>query len=462
MSILRGAIEHTEGIARHGFPKPPTVLPLLHHAFAALGSGVDSAESAEELIPFLEHCQKRPAESLKRSELNRVLKGAWCDSAFDDLGLAALACAKSDERSSSTRNLIDGYLLYFPHDRASIEPLAKACRDLLAGKDSPWRRRGEAYHLFEPDRAPDALAESMTSEVPDAFASTCLSSGLGSTPFATRIGQIAFAKACLRVAGLSGEQAVIPQQHLLELLEDNDQFEAAANIVRALLEPWVRQSPPPALRQAITSFLLDRVADPRLYPKKQKWLPIRARIVEQIGEYEAEQVIGVLRRWLTDVAMRTFFRAIAETTDRPDQWKQRQAFWLAYLDAGVVGDAWPALGPRAQNQIRSVARAQGERLDHGTTQNGPTASSSLLLQIGDLTISEWSDNGYCRFWSSTNPRAPVLYQSRYDNSQLRTMTGRSDFAYIGHDAGGTWVHRIARLIFDRTGVPHPKHGKGFR
>jgi hypothetical protein len=462
MTSIRFAIEHMSGVARQGFPKPPTVLPHIYHAFALLGSGVDAAEDLEELLPFLRRCQEQPVASLRRGELNRLLKGAWCDSAFDDLGLSAVARAQDDERTSSTRNLIDGYLLYFPYDREVIGPLSQACERQIAAKDNPWSRRAGVYKLFRPDLAPTKLAESMASDEPDAFVVTCLNAGLGASPFATRIGQVAFAEACLRIAALPGERALVPQRHLLDLVEREEQFDAAANIVRALLEPWRKQNPPPALRQAITSFLLDRVADPRLSPQKQKWLPIRTRITEQAGEDTAEDVIGVLRRWLTDVAMRTFFKAIAETTDRRDQWKQRQAFWLAYLDAGVVGDAWPALGPRAQNQIRSVAREQGERLDHGTTQNGPTASSSLLLQIGDLVISEWSDNGYCRFWSSNNSHAPVLYRSRYDNSQLRTMTGKSDFAYVGHDAGGVWVHRIARLIYERTGVPHPLHGRGYR
>lgn len=461
MNFVRAAIDKMEGIARHGFPKPPKVLPNIHHAFAQLGSDVGDAEEREELIPFLRACQNRSMADLKRVELNRVLRGAWCDKEFDELATLALGRALTDPRSSSTRALRDGYLIYFPVEREVIGTVAKVCSDLIHGKDGTWRARAERYSLFSPSAAIESLAKAMAASKEGAFVTTCADAGLGASPFATRVGHMAFSAACLKIAELKQDEAVSQQSNLLNLLEREGQFDDAARIVRALLEPWIDGNPRPEHRQKITAFLLDRIADPRLYPKKQKWVPIRTQIASEVREERADEIIGVLRRWLTDAAMRMFFRAIAETTDRPDQWKQRQEFWLAYLDAGLVGDAWPALGPRAKNQIRNVARSQGERLEHGITQSGPTASSSLLLQIGDLTISEWSDNGYCRFWSNGNSDAPVLYRNRYDNGQLRTMRGQSDFAYVGHDASGRWRPRIAQLIHSRTGVPHPKYGRGY-
>ena len=450
-----------EGIAKHGFPKPPTILPQIHHAFALLGSDVGSAEDQEALIPFLRECQKRPIVKLKRGELNRVLRGAWCDEEFQGIASEALERALSDQRSSSIRALIDGYLLYFPVEREIIETLARSCASLTEGQSGVWRNRDERYALFSPSQVTSRLSKAMAAAEYDAIASTCADAGLGASPFATRLGQLAFSKACVRIAELKQDHAVLPQQNLLGLLKREDQFDDAAGIVRALLEPWVDGNPKPAHRQEITAFLLDRVADPRIYPKKQRWAPIRSHIAEAVGEERADAIVGVLRRWLTDAAMRMFFRAIAETTDRPDQWKQRQEFWLAYLDAGLVTDAWPALGPRAQNQIRNVARSQGERLDHGVTQNGPASSSSLIMEIGNVRIAEWSDNGMCRFWSSTNKAAPKLYEKYYDNGVLRTTTGQSDFATVRHDAGGHWVYRAAKIIHSRTGVPHPKHGRGF-
>src|SRR3546814_5036844 len=97
------------------------------------------------------------------------------------------------------------------------------------------------------------------------------------------------------------------------------------------------------------------------------------------------------------------------------------------LDEGLVTDAWPALGSRAKYQIDSLIRQSGERPEYGQIRGGPSQSSSIIMQIGDLRISEWSDNGSCRFWSDTDPGAPKLYAKVYDGGKLRTTSGRSDF-----------------------------------
>lgn len=461
MTFVRGAIDRMEGLARHGFPKPPSILPSIHHAFAKLGSGVDEAEELEELIPFLRRCQSLEISSLKRGALNRLLRGVWCDPEFEELGKAAVERAVSDDKSSTTKALIDGYLLYFPADRDVIVFLSAACRSLAEKREGHWQVRSNAFRLFDPGEGPSIVGQFLADCDGDASIGVFAKAGLGLSPFATNFGHASFTAACRKVAAKQGEAAIGGQTHLLDLLEREEQFDDSPNIVRALLEPWIDDTPPTEHRQRITAFLLDRISDPRIYPRKQRWDPIRAHLTDDVGTERADQIIQVLRRWLTEVAMRTFFRAIAETTDRLDQWKQRESFWLAYLDAGHVNDAWPALGARAQTEIRAAARAQGERLDHGVMQNGPAGSSSLIIEIGDLRISEWSDNGMCRFWHRDDPKAPKLYDKRYDNGALRTTEGRSDFVALRHDAGGAWTYRFASLIYRRTGIPHPRFGQGY-
>ncbi len=159
--------------------------------------------------------------------------------------------------------------------------------------------------------------------------------------------------------------------------------------------------------------------------------------------------------------MREFFRAIAKTTDRPDQWAQREKFWMAYLDEGLVSDAWPALGIRARNRIEDLIRRSGERPEYGIIRGGPASSSSIIMQIGDLRISEWSDNGSCRFWSDTDPGAPKLYAKVYDGGKLRTTSGRSDFEYESHvPASPGWEGKFAGIIHRRTSIAHPRFGRG--
>src|SRR3546814_11798603 len=87
------------------------------------------------------------------------------------------------------------------------------------------------------------------------------------------------------------------------------------------------------------------------------------------------------------------------------------------------------------------------------------------MQIGDVRISEWSDNGSCRFWSTTNPMAPALYQKEYDGGGgyrgLRTTSGRPDFEYQSHvPASPGWEGKFAGIIHRRTSISHPRFGKG--
>ncbi|MEE4210899.1 MAG: EH signature domain-containing protein, partial [Parvularcula sp.] len=361
MRHLHAAIDRAEALTRTGFPKPPTILPHVHHAFASLVGGVDTAEEQEELVPFLRRCKESDPSRLRRSDLNRVLRGAWCDGEFDNLGLAFVDIALGDRRSSSSRALIDGYLLYFPHERPVIHRLAHACAQLVGAEEGPWRDRAQRYSLFDPDKAPARLGSEMASQNKGAFAEVCFDAGLGASPFATRIGQSAFSAACQNIALMDAEAAKKAQANLLDLLESEERSHDNAAVARALLEPWIGERPPEEHRKRIAGFLVDAIGDPRLNPAK--WEGIKARLTEACGPDQARAIIDVLRRWLTEAAMRTFFRAIAKTTNRKDQWRTREQFWLAYLDAGLVADAWPALGPRAKDQIRLVAKAEGERLE---------------------------------------------------------------------------------------------------
>lgn len=458
MRHFYAAIESSEALTKTGFPRPPSVLPHVHHAFATLAGGVGMIEDEDELVPFLRRCKSVDAAHLRRSDLNRVLRGAWCDEEFDDLGVAVLDLALNDPRSSSSRALIDGYLLYFPDERPVIRRLADACAQLVDAQQGPWRERAERYNLFDPLAVPERLASEMASGGNGAFSQACLDAGIGDSPFATRIGQKAFTAACLKIAKMAPRDARGPQGSLLSFLGADGLFHDSFAVVSALLEPWILERPDEEHRKKIASFLVDAIGDPRLNPAK--WEGIRLRLREICGPDQAAAIIDVLRKWLTEAAMRTFFRAIAKTTDRKDQWRTREEFWLAYLDSGLVIDAWPALGPRAKDQIRMAARADGERLEHGVTMNGPTASSSLIMRIGDLLIAEWSDNGRCRFWPASSDRAPKPYTRQYDNGLLRTMQGGQGFEALAHDASGNWRYGFARLIYRRTGIEHPAYGRG--
>jgi len=83
------------------------------------------------------------------------------------------------------------------------------------------------------------------------------------------------------------------------------------------------------------------------------------------------------------------------------------------------------------------------------------------MQIGDLTISEWSDTGSCRFWFGKGSRPPELYQRNYPNGLLRSTEFKPNYKYESHvPASPGWERIFARIIYEKTGIPHPTHGTG--
>lgn len=461
MSSLRSAIARMEALASAGLAKPPTIQTELQRQLAKLDASVGEAEPVVELKPFLRGAADTGANSLPRFQLNRVLRGAWCDSEFDQLGVAALERADVDHRRSSDQAVIDGYFTYFPTGRSIMPKLAEAASRAAGRHDWAWCERGARWDLFKPQIGPTKVARDFVARDADGIALLMRETGLGSNLSASGFGQATFAEACKATAVLRPSEAVGPQRNILRMFDKEAQAGQLELVVRALLEPWIGTKPEPEHRKAISEFLLIQVGDPRFQLKSNRWEQIKRSLAASIGEERAREVTQVFKRWLTEVAMREFFRAIAKTTDRPDQWAQREKFWMAYLDEGLVSDAWPALGIRARNTIEDLIRQSGERPEYGMIRGGPASSSSIIMQIGDLRISEWSDNGSCRFWTDTDPGAPKLYAKIYDGGKLRTTQGRSDFEYESHvPASPGWEGKFAGIIHRRTSIAHPRFGRG--
>jgi hypothetical protein len=448
-----------EALAEAGLARPPTTQPDLRRQLAKFDAKVGEAEPVSDLKPFLRMAEQQGTETLPRFQLNRVLRGAWCDPEFDALGVSALRRANSDPRRSSDQAVIDGYLTYFPTQRPAIASLASAAYDAANRHDWAWRARDQRWGLFKPQVGPSKIARDLIALDADDVTKLLSDAGLGSNLAASAFGSAVYAAVCVTTAELPASEAIAPQGNLLRLFDGDALAGQLDLLVRALLEPWLNEKPSTEHRKVISEFLLDQVGDPRL--QKARWDQIARSLAKSIGENRAREIAQVFKRWLTDVAMREFFRAIAKTTDRPDQWAQREKFWMAYLDAGLVSDAWPALGIRARSRIESIIRQSGERPEYAIIRGGPASSSSIIMQIGDLRISEWSDNGACRFWSDTDPKSPKLYASVYDGGELRTTDGRADFEYESHvPTSPGWEGKFAEIIYRRTSIPHPKFGQG--
>lgn len=457
MTALRDGILKIQTLAANGLPAPITTLPAVEVAMRQMGANLGELEGREELLTFLKKCREKGVSNLSKQQINRVLRGGPAFTEYLSFALEVAQKADLDPRPTSDRAVIEGYLLNYPEDEDALKHLGALAKKAANRRPQDWYKRSEAFALFDPPHGVRNVSKRIIEgDGPDPYA-IIQDAGLGHSLFITRFGRTVFREACLKVSLISGTQAASAQNTLLDLLQLQDEFNDWEYITLALLKPWVSQVVDPDHRKLVTNFLLAKLGDPRL--DRGSWSPIKEKISALVGSVQAsDDIVGVLVRWLSEASMRIFFEAILEATDRPDMWRQRAKFWLSYLDAGVISEAWPALGPRAKSHIEEYAKRKGEKLGYGLIReldSDRKGSSALIMQIGDTRIAEWSDNGMCRFWNADDEAAPQFRRRSYDNRALRTMKERDGFEAHIHNQG--WPSRFARVILRRTGVAKPNN-----
>ncbi len=341
--------------------------------------------------------------------------------------------------------------------------LAAAAGGAAERHDWPWRQRGRDWLLWNAQQGPTKLADALmqTDQPLTVLHGAGLDGDLEAGAFVANVLEMA----CLKTAGTRGPDAEHLGKRLVSLFERLQVGGSNALLAFGLLSPWTVSNPGVSYRKSISRLLVDRIGDPRF--NTNAWEAIGDDLRRRHVKFDPAELIGVLRRWLTQETVRAFFRIVGATTDRKDQWDAREAFWLSYLEAGLIQDAWFAFGRRAE--AVAGGRAANEGLRFGRVEGGGDPShSALILTLGDLRIAEWSHNGACRFWPIVSSAqatralgsagAPELYQPRYEGTNLRATFGPSGFAYKSHTNG--WQETFARFIHRATGIEHPRHGRG--
>jgi hypothetical protein len=127
------------------------------------------------------------------------------------------------------------------------------------------------------------------------------------------------------------------------------------------------------------SAALEPLAAPR-------WVALRRDVLEMFPDADIDAAFAVLRRWLVRATVREFFSVVAKTVQRRDQWKERTDFWLAYLDEGLITDAWFAFGSQAERLASKFLEDQ--TMAYATLEGGgaTSAQSALIFSIGEIRI----------------------------------------------------------------------------
>lgn len=217
--------------------------------------------------------------------------------------------------------------------------------------------------------------------------------------------------------------------------------EARARVANALLLPFAEIEPAKQIRDRYLDVVLPILGDPRISPGK--W----------VG---CEQAAAIIRRWLTEVALRQFFDVV-DLVAQPDQWKYRRAFWNALYERDYLSDAWVVF---ESNGAATARRMFGKEISFGVFESGGVqpGHSALLLRIGSLVVAEWSHNGKCRIWDEdSGVQAPRLFLRNYHADNLRkeySQSGASGQGIFIHSGSPTylWQGRIASFLRDRRNI----------
>lgn len=212
--------------------------------------------------------------------------------------------------------------------------------------------------------------------------------------------------------------------------------EVAAKLVEALLLPWQREEPAPALKTQLLDYLLRHYDDPRI--DDACWR--RARPAAK----------DIMRAWLNREALAGFFRVAADTkTADPALLRLKQKFWLANFDR--IDDAWLATAPSGSaapfGAPRAAARLVGCKPGH----------CALLLRIRGVTIAETSYADHEHVWLHGNELTPARHRGTHQTypetyPAVSLQTGGDFSSSYGSNQGAAPRQRLQSFIERHTGI----------
>ncbi len=365
-----------------------------------------------------------------------------------------LGLVERNKRRAAFFGVIDAYLDGFSAEDETVVTLAKKL-SVLAAK-WPWRETDQwpakiaEFSLLDPSRAPQLMAQRIlegSARPRDIFKSAGLD-----TP-GRRFGglvEAAFRSACHIVMGLKGQKAVDGQRVLIEWASDDaGKFayqRAWPDFVEASLLPWEVSEPSEAHKSALIE-MLQRFGDGDPRTKPARW---RTVMDQAPGAY------AVLMRWLTRASVLQFLDIVDRLMPDPAaklMWAYRRAFWMSYLlgdgNAPAIDAAWVAFGDEGARMANRAARESGDiSFAAFGKQNDKTAQhAALILQMGDLTIVDWSHSAKYQVWRRGDQGVPELFRPSYPRGTLYRAPIREPHP---SPSTYTWQRRLASIIEGKT------------
>jgi hypothetical protein len=420
-----------------------------------------------------------PPRLLRRAPLV-FWHGAPPAATFPDLLDTFVAAAA--RRPLWLRDLIEVWLRDFDPARHRVPDVGRAIASLLRHAEHPqlrrWHEAHQRYAIFDAVDGPRRLARELLGG-PEAREDVLKRVGMDDPQRADG----GFFRSTLRALladlphGLRNDAGAAVWARARELLEvETEARDLSGRIVRkkalrfvemrtevalACLAPWLSPPPGAAPREEIKGFLVRTLGDPRI--ERTNWETDR-----EDAKKDLDRAKHLVLSWLAEESLEAFLALISQTND-DKQWRYRQAFWRACFRKVPGAQVWVVLGGALARRAEvnrhlhgAFGRMEGSRCDH---------QAVLLMRLGHLVLSEWTNDGPVRAWDETDQRCPRLYRrDRYQAADLRApsldfpdhpergiggaTSGRGLWHRNGED--GLWQGCAAVLLHHRLGVPLTK------
>lgn len=346
------------------------------------------------------------------------------------------------------RALASNFLEAFQPNESGLEEAANLLRDLCPKWPGNWATLQQTYNLFDIDQGPKALAKAVASQdrAPHLIlqdAGVGLMSAQGGYVRSVTGELLDY----LADGGEPDHERRLGKVQRYALTEAGKAIfgDLMRQIAEAILVPFKGIKPPKPLLDKALAILVKVFGDPRLHPAR--WQQVPAGLTTMI------------RAWLAEQSLRQFLDVVGDSTNRPDQWRYRRAFWEGIYNMGLVSEAWVAFGPIGGIKAR---QRFGKEVSCGSVETSGKGVESghavLFLRIGDALVADWSHNGKCNIWSRADlPDAPNLYRLKYGSGEVvipssgnLVTVDRLSVSHTSTESYG-WQRKVAERIRVLTG-----------
>lgn len=405
------------------------------------------------------------AEEIRHSLVNgialtqrQVRQSAWClwnqtTRLAEDAGLRGVLLEQiaAAPRAGAFRALAANFLEGFKRDEAGIADAATTLSALADRWPGNWAQLQAQYQIFDLKQGPKRLAEAVVAQdrAPHLILQdfgVALTSAQGNYVRAVTGALLEH----LANGGEPDHERRLDKVQRYALTERGTAIfgDMLRQIAEAILLPFKGVKPGKLLLDKVLALLVKALGDPRLKPGN--WLHI------------PENLTKMVRGWLAEQSLRQFLDVVNETTDEPEHWRYRRAFWEAVYDMGLVSEAWVAFGSKGAKLVRDKF---GKEASFGVVEQVRSTDKKvdpghavLFLRIGSSLVTDWSHMGRCNIWSDYGAEdAPDLYERRYRSNDVQIAgTGNTileDKLAVMHSSPAhySWQRTVAERLRQLTG-----------